>query len=440
MENRLIELAKAAIQLGFQKEVEFDMEGFVEEHPELMEKRATFITLTKDGKLRGCVGSLEATRPLYEDIIVNAQLAAFKDKRFEELKEEEKIKIEISILSKPEELNYEDYNDLKEKIRPGVDGVILTYKDRSATYLPSVWEQIKSKEEFFSSLCEKAGIEKEDMNNHPEIKIYQTKKIKEIDLRKMSKAGSFYPDNEEEIKSLFDSYKRAKDILGIIPEAIIVPHAGYEYSGETACMAYDALSKVRKKRVVVIGPSHNIGFKGINGSFFEEYETPLGNIKIDLDYLNKLKEKFKILDKKEYSKEEHSTEVQMPFIKYFTKMDVIELVYGEIEVYKLEEIIDYLIDDDETCVIISTDLSHFHKEEIAKEIDNNCIQGFLEGETFQECEACGILGLRAITNISRKNGYKRELLDYRTSYEKTGDKTSVVGYMSGIIYKNRFDF
>ncbi len=125
---------------------------------EFSEKRACFVTLKKDGELRGCIGSLIPRQELWKDVIENAKNAAFKDPRFYSVSKEEirKIKIEISILSLPKEISYRGLDELKRKIKG--KGVILSYTLHSATYLPQVWEEIENEEEFLSSLCLKAGL------------------------------------------------------------------------------------------------------------------------------------------------------------------------------------------------------------------------------------------------------------------------------------------
>lgn len=126
----------------------------------LKEKRAVFVTLTLTGDLRGCIGHLAASQPLYLDVIENALGAAFSDPRFSPLTAEEltQVKIEISVLALPKELDYKNSADLLAKLKPNEDGVILSNELNSATYLPQVWEQILGKEDFLSSLCLKAGL------------------------------------------------------------------------------------------------------------------------------------------------------------------------------------------------------------------------------------------------------------------------------------------
>lgn len=138
-----------------------------EEIPEAVNRSgACFVTLTKNGELRGCIGSLEARRSLIEDVKANAFNSAFRDTRFSPVRKDElkNISIEISVLSERENVEYSDYEDLKKKIIPGIHGVYLTYGYNSATFLPQVWEQLPGFEEFFSHLCQKAGLRPDIMS------------------------------------------------------------------------------------------------------------------------------------------------------------------------------------------------------------------------------------------------------------------------------------
>lgn len=127
----------------------------------LKRKGASFVTIeTKYGNLRGCIGSIIPYRPLYEDVIHNAVSAAVSDPRFPPLTLEElpNVKIKVSVLTYPKPLIYKDWKDLLEKLKPFEDGVIIKYKNHSATFLPDVWEEIPEKELFLSHLCLKAGL------------------------------------------------------------------------------------------------------------------------------------------------------------------------------------------------------------------------------------------------------------------------------------------
>ena len=150
-------------------------------YPEMSENKATFVTLTIHGRLRGCIGSIIAHRPLVDDLISNAESAAFRDPRFSPLSNEElkEIKIEVSLLTHPQLINYRDADELSRIVRPNIDGVILRYENYQATFLPQVWEELNDFETFFAHLGLKAGMGNNPLSFHPDIYTYQVDKIKE---------------------------------------------------------------------------------------------------------------------------------------------------------------------------------------------------------------------------------------------------------------------
>lgn len=151
----------------------------------LQKDGATFVTLKKKGKLRGCIGSLEPNGSLFENVARNALNAAFHDYRFSRLTQDEwpDITIDISVLSSPQPLQYTDGNDLCKKLRPQVDGVILRDGARSATFLPQVWEQLPTPELFLGHLCQKAGLPQDIWREKKlEIQLYQVQHFEE-DIR-----------------------------------------------------------------------------------------------------------------------------------------------------------------------------------------------------------------------------------------------------------------
>ena len=181
MENQvLLEIAKKSIEKKFDETVKIDKTKLLTDFQFLAQNGATFVTLTLNEQLRGCIGSLQAYRPLLDDLISNAYAAAFEDPRFYELTLDEfkKVKIEISILSTPLEVIYKDIEDLKSKIKPNIHGVILQKDGRRSTFLPQIWEQVPSFEEFFSHLCYKGSFEENCLEFHPQIFTYEVKKIK----------------------------------------------------------------------------------------------------------------------------------------------------------------------------------------------------------------------------------------------------------------------
>ncbi len=152
------------------------------ESQELQRYLASFVTLKIDGRLRGCIGTLEATGPLLDTLVQNARHAAFRDHRFAPLsvKEFEQVKIDISILSSPVSLQYEDGEDLLARLRPGIDGVILQKGRARATFLPQVWKQLPQPRQFMEHLCRKAGLSPNAWQDKDiEIYLYQVQSFAE---------------------------------------------------------------------------------------------------------------------------------------------------------------------------------------------------------------------------------------------------------------------
>ncbi|MEJ2500807.1 MAG: AmmeMemoRadiSam system protein B, partial [Campylobacterales bacterium] len=195
-----------------------------------------------------------------------------------------------------------------------------------------------------------------------------------MSARNTAHAGTFYPAEASEIERFFKTFEEMGSAdVPQTPRALIVPHAGYVYSGFTAHLAFEQLRRTKAKRAIVIGPSHRVAFHGMSVSIFDEYSTPLGTLKIDKTYAENLKEKYDLAFEPSMHLE-HSTEVQMPFIKHYApQLDVVEMVYGAFDPQELGRIITDLLKDEENVVVISTDLSHFYTEEEANKLDNICL-------------------------------------------------------------------
>ena len=152
--------------------------------PGLSGNGACFVTLTKKGVLRGCIGSIEASQPLIRDVQDRAVGAAFHDPRFPALMADElsDLLIEISSLTRPERVSYSSPEDLLGKLRPGIDGVILRQNFRRATFLPQVWEQLPDPEDFLGRLCLKMGLGPDAWRDqHLDVEVYQVEKFQESD-------------------------------------------------------------------------------------------------------------------------------------------------------------------------------------------------------------------------------------------------------------------
>ena len=255
--------------------------------------------------------------------------------------------------------------------------------------------------------------------------------------REMSVAGTFYPAQSSEIQRYFEHFTRVYDenfeLPKLTPKALIVPHAGYIYSGFTANIAYRLLQGSGLKNFVIIGPSHRVGFYGASMCEFESYETPFGELQNAQELSRELKQNFNLQCIKD-AHHEHSTEVQFPFVKHYIQdAKIIEIVYGQIDPQELSKIIDFVLEIKDTGIIISTDLSHFYTLKEANKLDNICadaIKNLDLKKLHTGCEACGAIGVEAMMLSAKKRGYHVSLLDYRTSADASQDKSRVVGYLS----------
>lgn len=177
----LHDLAMASIEHGLRTGRPFsvDLSDF---EVALTENRATFVTLEHHGQLRGCIGQLQAIRPLVEDVSENAYAAAFCDPRFPALRESERSDIELylSILGPLESLTFYSESDLLSQIRPGIDGLILQEGGRRGTFLPSVWKQLPDKIQFLQNLKQKAGLPATYWSNTLKVSRYTTDIISQI--------------------------------------------------------------------------------------------------------------------------------------------------------------------------------------------------------------------------------------------------------------------
>ena len=181
LDSILLRIAKCSILSKFKKNYSFDKERLVDEYPFLEKDGAAFVTLKSNGELRGCIGSIVPHRTLFEDVIHNALSAGFSDPRFNPLHVDEldSLNIEVSVLSKPTKLEYENFKDLCKKVIPNIDGLILEHEQYRGTFLPQVWEQLQTPELFLEHLSQKAGADISIYKKHPTIYRYKVEAIEE---------------------------------------------------------------------------------------------------------------------------------------------------------------------------------------------------------------------------------------------------------------------
>lgn len=194
-EERILNLARQAIFAVVEHSPVGDVDAafldeqyeYAAESPLLLRPGAAFVTLSEpDGSLRGCIGSLQPQQALWRDIIANARSAAVRDPRFPPLKpaELDSLQLEVSVLGAPQELAYATADELAGKLRPDIDGVVLSLRGRRATFLPQVWQRLPTPTAFLNQLCRKAGLPSAAwQQEHPQISVYQVRSIGPEPLR-----------------------------------------------------------------------------------------------------------------------------------------------------------------------------------------------------------------------------------------------------------------
>jgi hypothetical protein len=182
----LLTLARDSIKEVLEAERIIDVKQMLKQYPLLQEKVATFVTLSINDKVRGCIGSLTPKNRLIDDVISNAKAAAFEDPRFSALTTSEYLHccVEVSLLTPERALQYTNADHLKQLIIRGRDGVILTHGEHQAIFLPQMWKEIPDFEDFFAALCTKASLNSTCLELHPEISIFQTDSAKDTPVLK----------------------------------------------------------------------------------------------------------------------------------------------------------------------------------------------------------------------------------------------------------------
>ena len=253
-------------------------------------------------------------------------------------------------------------------------------------------------------------------------------------IRRPAVAGMFYPNSSHVLDEMISSFLNNSQDLDIENiRGIVSPHAGYIYSGQVAAWGYKQL-KDDYKTIILIGPSHHVGFYGASVPNYTHYETPLGLVKVSPKTKLLVQEGF-ISDNRIHDPE-HCLEVQLPFLQKVLKdFEIIPIITGQIDPEVLANILIRYIDN-KTLVIASSDLSHYHSYDEAVYLDSFCVNSIpsLNFSGMEKCEACGKIPVLTLMYIAKKLGWKGKALGYANSGDVTGDKTRVVGYTSVIFY------
>jgi MEMO1 family protein len=247
-------------------------------------------------------------------------------------------------------------------------------------------------------------------------------------------AGRFYPADRTELSRLVKHLlASAKSPDGPAPKAIIAPHAGYDYSGPVAASAYARLQSARDtiKRVVLIGPAHYAEFAGLATSSADAFSTPLGSVSVDKNAIAQLRFLPQVIVFDPAHEPEHCLEVHLPFLQtVLDKFALVPLLVGDAADEEVAEGLATLWDGPETCIVVSSDLSHYHDYQTARATDratSEIIEG-LRGERLGAEQACGYRPIRGLLKLARRRGLKPRNIDLRNSGDTAGSRDRVVGY------------
>lgn len=254
-----------------------------------------------------------------------------------------------------------------------------------------------------------------------------------MQVRRPAVAGLFYPADAEALRSLLQDYLATAQVTGQAPKALIVPHAGYQYSGPVAASAYKLLAQARDtvRRIVLLGPSHRIPLRGLGLSSAAYFSTPLGNIPVDSEAYAQIRDLPQVRTLDEAHAMEHSLEVHLPFLQtVLDEFRLVPLVVGEASPSEVSEVLERLWNGPATRLVISSDLSHYHDYQTARRLDNAtsiAIEG-LRYEDISYEDACGRGPINGLLYLGRAHNLRARALDLRNSGDTAGPRDQVVGY------------
>lgn len=252
-------------------------------------------------------------------------------------------------------------------------------------------------------------------------------------LRSPAVAGMFYPGNPSVLRATVDEL-----LAGVSascprqPKALIVPHAGYIYSGSTAAAAYAALAPwaATIRRVVLLGPTHRVAVDGLALPESEAFATPLGTVPIDAEAVAAVADLPQVVMSERVHAPEHSLEVHLPFLqRVLGEFTVVPLAVGNASPEAVAEVLERLWGGPETLIVVSSDLSHYLPYAKAQEVDGNTCRHILQLDTHIHPEqACGAYPVNGLLLTARRRGLHPQLLACCNSGDTAGDRQRVVGY------------
>ena len=253
-------------------------------------------------------------------------------------------------------------------------------------------------------------------------------------LRPAAVAGTFYPADPRELRADVDALlATAAPASGRPPKALVAPHAGYVYAGPVAASAFRQLELARRpaRRVVLVGPSHFVGFEGLAAPASEAFATPLGPVAVDRAALAAIADLPQVMVSDRAHAREHSLEVELPFLQcVLGEFALVPLVVGDAEPGEVAAVLDRLWGGEETLIVVSSDLSHYLDGATATRRDSATTRAILDlaPERIGVDDACGRNPLRGLLACARGRAMTARLLDQRHSGDTAGPSDRVVGY------------
>ncbi len=252
--------------------------------------------------------------------------------------------------------------------------------------------------------------------------------------REPAVAGTFYPANPEELHAMIAGFLgEVVEAREAVPKAVIAPHAGYIYSGPVAASAYARLAPAREtiRRVVLLGPSHRVPFRGLAVSSAEVFVTPLGSVAVDRAAVEEIAAfpQVQVLDQAHAL--EHSLEVHLPFLQdVLSDFAVVPIVVGDSSPEEVAEVLDKLWGGEETLIVVSSDLSHYHDYASARKLDAATSRAIeqLDPNAIGYEDACGRNPVNGLLTVARRRGLHASTIDLRSSGDTAGPRDQVVGY------------
>jgi AmmeMemoRadiSam system protein B len=253
-------------------------------------------------------------------------------------------------------------------------------------------------------------------------------------IRPPAVAGMFYPAEPRQLSHEIQELLAEAESCSLIPKALIVPHAGYMYSGAIAASAYATLKSIsaRIRRVVLLGPTHRVAVRGLALPDTEAFDTPLGRVMLDTELARSISSLPQVTVSGAAHAQEHSLEVQLPFLQsVLDDFTLLPLAVGMATPEEVAEVLELAWGGDETLIVISSDLSHYLPYAAAQSVDGRTIRNILEmKQPIAHEEACGGTPISGLIIAAGKHRLEPHLLDLRNSGDTAGSKSNVVGYAS----------